>query len=607
MSQGIFSSIVPTTTSGNQLAQILNDFKDAIVSGFSGSTRPAQLQAGGYWIDTTNNPTSWTYKFWTGVQDITVFTINLTTGQASFGGADNLFEISRISADDAGAIFRFIKARVANNGQTLIGDVLGQIEFAGTRETGARVVQARLRVASIDDVTGVNQGSSLVLETIADNQSTLQEIIKILDQKIGLGGVATPLDTVHARGNVRADTVVDSTVGPKMRMRKRRVSTNGQVLSGDILGDLEFLSTDQNGAEIIGGRIRTTASENHTDVAQGTRIGFFYKRTTESALTEFMFVNDNGLNIEDLIVTNLTATNTILGNVVEAQDAKFILNKGGTKASALAAPAGFEIEMSDETHVALAYDDTLASKWKIGSVGSLKEVITAGDTQTLTNKTLTGATINNPARAGVKEDTEANLTTYATTATNGQWAFATDTKVMYQIVDGELIPAGAGGGGVSLNWKANTNAPFDEFIDGLDLKSFDDVSSQEIFATLSVPQSYRPGKPIRLLGASFFANITAGNVFFKAQATLIKAGLVLGTYPNTHNSSNTQVTVPATPNELASVGVIDLTSSIGEINSVAVAPGDKIRIRLFRDNAAETSSAAADARLLLDGVEPTFS
>lgn len=607
MSQGIFSNIVPSVTSGNQLAQILNDFKDAIVSGFSGTSRPAQLQAGGYWIDTTNNPTSWDYKFWTGVQDITVFTINLTTGQASFGGADNLFEISRISADDAGAIFRFIKARIANNGQTLAGDVLGQIEFSGTRETGAEVVQARLRVSSLDTVTGANQGSSLVLELINDNQNTLQEVLRILDQRIGIGGVSTPVDTLHARGNLRADTQVDSAVGPKVNLRKRRVTTNGQVLNNDILGDLDFLSTDQNGAEIVGARIRTTATENHTDTAQGTRVGFYYKRDTESVLTEFMFVDASGVTIETLNVTNLVAINTELGTVVETEDAKIILNKGGTQAMANTAPAGFEVEMSDATNAALAYDSSLASKWKIGEVGTLKEVITAGDVQTLTNKTLTGATINNPARAGVREGLEAALTTYALTASNGQWVFATDTKVMYQIVDGQLVPAGAGGGGVSLNWKAGTNAPLDEFIDGLDFKSFDQVSTQEIFATLTVPQSYRPGKQIRLLGASFFANIGAGNVLFRTQATLIKLGNTLGTYPNIRTSTNAQVTVPATPNQLASVGVLDLTSAIGEINSVAVAPGDRIRIRLYRDNAGESAPAAADARLLIDGLEPTFS
>jgi hypothetical protein len=109
MSQGIFGSIIPTTTSGNQLATILNDFKEAVVSGFSGTSRPSELDPGGYWIDTTNDPTTWEFKLWTGVQDIIVFTLNLTTGTATIGSADSLFEVAKISADSVGHILRLLK------------------------------------------------------------------------------------------------------------------------------------------------------------------------------------------------------------------------------------------------------------------------------------------------------------------------------------------------------------------------------------------------------------------------------------------------------------------------------------------------------------------
>lgn len=52
----------------------------------------------------------------------------------------------------------------------------------------------------------------------------------------------------------------------------------------------------------------------------------------------------------------------------------------------------------------------------------------------------------NPTRLDVKKDTRTNLDTYATTASNGQLCFATDEKLMYQIVDGFLVGAGGGGG-----------------------------------------------------------------------------------------------------------------------------------------------------------------
>jgi hypothetical protein len=74
------------------------------------------------------------------------------------------------------------------------------------------------------------------------------------------------------------------------------------------------------------------------------------------------------------------------------------------------------------------------------AVGS--SVVGTTDTQELTNKTLTGASIKTPVRSDVKQDTIANLTTYAASATNGQIVFATDEKQMYQIVDNELVTVG---------------------------------------------------------------------------------------------------------------------------------------------------------------------
>ena len=73
------------------------------------------------------------------------------------------------------------------------------------------------------------------------------------------------------------------------------------------------------------------------------------------------------------------------------------------------------------------------------------DVVGTTDTQTLTNKTITGASIQTPSRLDVKQDTEANLTTYASTANDGQIVFATDTQKMYQIIGNSLKSIGGGG------------------------------------------------------------------------------------------------------------------------------------------------------------------
>jgi len=605
MSQVVFESIVPSVTSGNELALILNDFKDAIISGFSGTTRPSEIDPGGYWIDTTNNPTSWDYKLFTGVSDILVFRVNLTTGAASFAGADSMFEVTKISDDAVGPLVRLTKKRVAGGGQTLENDILGEIQFFGTRDNSAIIEQANIQAVSTDNVTGVTAGSYLKFEVINDAASTLIEVMRLINSRVGIG-TGAPEEKLHVVGNIKAESIADNAFGPELLIAKKRLTTG--VLEDDAIGAVSFKSKEGTGStEIEVARLEAMATEDHTDLAQGTKLSLKYKKTGEAVFTEALSVDSAGVNIENLNVTNLVATNTELGTVVETADAKLVVNKGGTLAMANAAPAGLEVEITDGTNAAIAYDSTLTSKWKVGEVGTLKEVVTVSDMQTLTQKVLDGADVRTPVRLDVKQGLEAALITYALTATNGQLCFATDTKVMYQVVDTELVPLGAGGGGVSLNWRGLTNAPVNSFDFGLDLYEFDNISNNEIYATLTVPQSYRAGKPIKLVGGSYFCSSTTGNVFFRTQATLINNGVILGTFTNNRTSTNTQTTVPGVANTIASIGELDLTSLIGEINGIAVLPGNKIRIRLYRDNANESVPASEPAKLLIDGLEPTFS
>lgn len=167
---------------------------------------------------------------------------------------------------------------------------------------------------------------------------------------------------------------------------------------------------------------------------------------------------------------------------------------------------------------------------------------------------------------------------------------------------------GGGGGAGSLIWeKTGVINPTSEFIDGFHLENFSNGDTQEIYAFITVPESYEAGAEISLLYGAFFCSATSGRVFFKAQTSLIRdASTILGSYPNTHVSTNLEVTVAVVSNTLTPIGVIQLTNATGQINGVAVAPGDKLRVRLFRDNAVESTPANADAKLLVNNFQLRF-
>lgn len=180
MSQDIFSSIDPSI-SGTALATALNNFKDAIVSGCSGTSRPAELGIGGSWVDTTNDPTSWSFKIWTGTDDVEIFEINLTTGVASVALAVDSFIVKKISADTAGAVMNLVKRRIASSGQVLSGDVVGEIRMIGRTDSATNPVVAKIIYTASDDQTTSAYGGELEFWSTPDATATLTKHMRFVD------------------------------------------------------------------------------------------------------------------------------------------------------------------------------------------------------------------------------------------------------------------------------------------------------------------------------------------------------------------------------------------------------------------------------------------
>ena len=608
MSQAIFPNIDPNNTSGNELAQILNDFKDAYRTGNTGVSRPTELAAGGFWIDTSDAVTNiWRFKIFDGTDDITVFTLDILNNTASLTSAESLFAINKISPDSVGPILRFIKKRVANAGQVLTGDTVAEIQFSGTNNAGATTLQGRIRSISIDNVTTLAIGSYMTFEVAAAGTSSVQELMRLIDGKVGIGTNA-PTETLHVKGTgIRTERESDDAVGTKVILKKKRITGVGQVALNDVIGGVDFNSTDNVGAGMTVGQIEVSARELQTASAQGSKIVVRNKKIGSNTFTDQITIGEDVeipvLRATTITVTNLVAANVEMGGVVNIDDASIVLNDGGTQALAQAAQAGIEVYMSDAPHAKFGYDSTKASKFVIGNVGSLKEVVDVSSPQTLSLKAIVL-----PAQLDAKQGLESDLITYANTASDGQFVWATDTQTMYNIIGNSLVPVGAGGGGgSSLNWIEDANAPMKETSFGFDVRSFDQESSQVLYALIPVPLSYRTGKPIKLVAGYFFSPVTTGNVFFKATTALVDIGYNFGTFPNVRASTNSPQPVSPGANNIVQLNDIDITDSLGRINGVNVDAGDMLRIELKRDIANETGSALGDAKLLIQSFQLSFS
>jgi hypothetical protein len=383
MSHGIFSNINPAATSGNQLATILNLFKDGIASMLKAPTRDPNLQAGGIWLDDSQELTpnfKWYIKQWTGSLDILIATVDLTSNTVSIAGADSLFTLNKTSADSVGAILKFIKKRIAAGGQVLVNDILGEVDAQTTDNTGAQITTFKMKILSSDNTTPSQAGSYLVLEQMNTATASLTEKVRLIDGKIGIG-ISAPTATLHVRSITGAIVEIeqDSTTGAKLNLRKKRVTTNGQVLNNDIIAEYSASSTDQNGAETAKSlMVEVSATETHTDLAQGSRVKIKTVNAGAVVATDKITIQDDTVTIAGNLVVQ--GANTTLGTVVETLDNNIILNKSGNDASA----EGGGVDITRTTiNAAIRFDSALASKFKIGLVGTLWEVLVSGVAQSV--------------------------------------------------------------------------------------------------------------------------------------------------------------------------------------------------------------------------------
>lgn len=183
------------------------------------------------------------------------------------------------------------------------------------------------------------------------------------------------------------------------------------------------------------------AAKNYADTVSGTVNTALNAHITQSTGAHA------GSAIANTPSGNLTST-TVQGALNELQnDVDTNTSNIATNTSALATKQDASTAATDAELGAHETDTT-----SVHGIADTANLVTLAGAQTLTNKTISGASIQSPSRLDVKKDTLANLTTYAATATEGQIVFATDTDEMFQIVANALVPVGSGGGSGGLDY-----------------------------------------------------------------------------------------------------------------------------------------------------------
>jgi len=211
---------------------------------------------------------------------------------------------------------------------------------------------------------------------------------------------------------------------------------------------------------------------------------------------------------------------------------------------------------------------------------------TAKSTLTTKGDIYVATAASTPARLGVGTDGQV-LTADSNEASGLKWA-----------------DASGGGGGGSLIWYDVGNGPIEDIEYNRKVHLHQAGLAQAKYASFRVPSSYQAGNPIAIKIPWYTPDVTGTKRIVTTAALIRKETDAVSSVANQYTSTNAAIDLSLSPTaDLSRESICSLTdvSTPGEINGVAVSPGDEILI-----STQESGTATSDVRVLYESAEVTL-
>lgn len=186
---------------------------------------------------------------------------------------------------------------------------------------------------------------------------------------------------------------------------------------------------------------------------------------------------------------------------------------------------------------------------------------------------------------------------YRTTDSNTFWLLKHQTGPVFQALGG-----GGGGGGVILEGGTSFPVPIQTNEYDTEVFKFTNGGTESVYWRCKLPNSYTAGTQV-FLYLTYYSPDTSNTLLISSTSYLKRPATdAASSVANSYTSTNAAVTLSGA-SELLRTVVLDISNASGQINSVALAAGQDILVRIFRG----TDTSTSDARIVARSGDPKFS